>query len=159
MTVELQIVRTRYPPDAYLEQLATILRIEVSDITIDDLRRRLELLPVDDRFFLALDGELLIGYAHLRFTHDLTSEDTVELLNIIVAVESRGQGVGRLLMTAAETWATQAERGTLVLRADVVRTEALAFFSSLGYVQSSTSQEYVRDLDAARRADAPTQPQ
>ena len=117
------------------------------------------MLPADDRFFLALNGEFLIGYARMRVTHDLTSEDTVELLNIMVAVELRRQGVGRLLMTAAETWATQAERGTLVLRADVVRTEALAFFSSLGCVQSSTSQEYVRDLDAARRADAPTQPQ
>ncbi len=159
MTMELQIVRTRYPPDAYLEQLANILRIDVPNITLDDLRSRLEPLPADDRFFLALDGEFLIGYAHLRVTHDLTSEDTVELLNIIVAVELRRQGVGRLLMTAAETWATQAERGTLMLRADVVRTEALAFFSSLDYVQSSTSQEYVRDLDAARRADAPTQPQ
>lgn len=159
MTMDLQIVRTRYPPDAYLEQLATILRIEVPEITPDDLRRRLENLPADDRFFLALDGEILIGYAHLRVIHDLAGENTVELLNIIVAVELRRQGVGRLLMTAAETWATQGERGTLVLRADVVRTEALAFFSSLEYVQSSTSQEYVRDLDAARRADAPTQPQ
>ena len=83
----------------------------------------------------------------------------VELVNIIVTVELRRQGVGRRLMTAADTWATQADRGTLVLRADVLRTEALAFFSSLGYVQSNTSQEYVRDLDVASRAEAPTQPQ
>lgn len=159
MRMELQIVRTRYPPEPYLEQLAALLRFEALDITIDDLKRRLELLPADDRFFLALDGEFLIGYAHLRVTHDLANEDVVELVNIIVTVELRRQGVGRRLMTAAETWATQADRGTLVLRADVVKTEALSFFSSLGYVQSDTSQEYVRDLDAARRAEAPTQPQ
>ena len=102
MTMDLQIVRTRYPPDAYLEQLATILRIEVPEITPDDLRRRLENLPADDRFFHALDGEILIGYAHLRVIHDLAGANTVELLNIIVAVELRRQGVGRLLMTAAE---------------------------------------------------------
>ncbi len=159
MTMELQIVRTRYPPEPCLEQLATLLRIEVPDITLDDLKRRLELLPSDDRFFLALDGEFLIGYAQLGVTHDLENEDVVELVNIIVTVELRRQGVGRRLMTAAETWATQADRGTLVLRADVLRTEALAFFSSLGYVQSNTSQEYVRDLDVASRAEAPTQPQ
>ncbi len=88
MTMELQIVRTRYPPEPYLDQLATLLRIEVPDITLDDLKRRLELLP-----------------------------------------------------------------------ADVLRTKALAFFSSLSYVQSNTSQEYVRDLDVAHRAEAPTQPQ
>jgi ribosomal protein S18 acetylase RimI-like enzyme len=91
--------------------------------------------------------------------HDLVNEDTVELLDIIVSTELRRQGVGRRLMTAAETWASQADRVKLVLRADVVRSAALAFFSSLGYMQSGTSQEYVRDLDAARRAEAPTQPQ
>lgn len=157
--MDLQIIRTRHPPDAYLEQLATILQSEMQDISLDDLRHRLKLLPEDDRFFLALDGEFLIGYAHLRVTHDLASEDTVELLDIIVSMELRRQGVGRRLMTAAETWASQAERAKLVLRADVVRSEALAFFSSLGYMQSGTSQEFVRDLDASRRAEAPTQPQ
>jgi ribosomal protein S18 acetylase RimI-like enzyme len=119
----------------------------------------LDLLPGDDRLFLALDGEFLIGYAHLRVARDLASEDTVELLDIIVSTDLRRQGVGRRLMTAAETWASQADRAKLVLRADVVRSEALAFFSSLGYSQAGTSQEYVRDLDAARRAEAPTQPQ
>ncbi len=157
--MDLQIIRTRHPPAAYLEQLATILQSETPDITLDNLRGRLELLPEDDRFFLALDGEFLIGYAHLRVTHDLASEDTVELLDVIVVMELRRQGVGRRLMTAAETWASQAQRAKLVLRADVVRSEALAFFSSLDYVQASTSQEYVRDLDAARRSEAPTQPQ
>jgi GNAT superfamily N-acetyltransferase len=157
--MDLQIIRTRHPPAAYLEQLATILQSEIPDITLDDLRGRLELLPEDDRLFLALDGEFLIGYAHLRVTHDLANEDAVELLDIIVVVELRRQGVGRRLMTAAETWASQAQRAKLVLRADVVRSEALAFFSSLGYVQASTFQEYVRDLDAARRSEAPTQPQ
>jgi ribosomal protein S18 acetylase RimI-like enzyme len=157
--MDLQIIRTRHPPVSYLEQLAAILQSETPDITLDDLRGRLELLPEDDRLFLALDGEFLIGYAHLRVTHDLSSEDAVELLDIIVVMELRRQGVGRRLMTAAETWASQAQRAKLTLRADVVRSEALAFFSSLGYVQASTSQEYVRDLDAARRSEAPTQPQ
>lgn len=157
--MELQIIRTRHPPDAYLEQLATLLQSETSDVGLDDLRRRLDLLPDDDRFFLALDAELLIGYAHLRVMHDLASEDNIELINIIVIPELRREGVGRRLMTAAETWASQAERARLILRTDVVRSEALAFFSALGYEPSSTSQEYVRDLEVARRAEAPTQPQ
>jgi len=157
--MDLQIIRTRHPPAAYLEQLATLLPSGTGDVTIDDLRRRLELLPGEDRLFLALDGEFLIGYAHLRIAHDLASEDTVELLAISVSPERRRQGVGRHLMTAAETWASQAERARLVVHANVVRSEALAFFSSLGYLESGTSQEYIRDLDAARRSEAPTQPQ
>ena len=157
--MELQIIRTRHPPTAYLEQLATLIRPETAEVSLDDLSRRLESLPGDDRFFLALDAETLIGYAHLRVTHDLASDESVELVDIIVTPDLRRQGVGRRLMTAAETWAFQAERASLLLRADVVRSEALAFFSALGYEPASTSQEYVRDLEAARRAEAPTQPQ
>ncbi|MFQ5942088.1 MAG: GNAT family N-acetyltransferase [Anaerolineales bacterium] len=157
--MELQIIRTRHPPEAYLEQLADLLQSDIPAVTLEDLRRRLELLPSEDRFFLALDGEALIGYAHLRVSHDLTSDDSVELIDIIVAPEMRRQGVGRRLMTAAEIWAFQAERARLMLHAAVVRSEAQAFFSALGYEPSATSQEYIRDLDAARRAEAPTQPQ
>lgn len=157
--MELQIVRTRHPPDAYLQQLVTLLRSEYAEINLDDLRGRLALLPDDDRFFLALDAEMLIGYAHFRVTHGLAHGEGVELLDLIVSAQHRREGVGRRLMTAGEIWAVQAERAKLVFRADVVRTEVLAFFSALGYEPTSTSQEYVRDLGAARRAEAPTRPQ
>ena len=157
--MELQIVRTRHPPDAYLQQLATLLRSEYAEINLDDLRGRLALLPDDDRFFLVLDAEILIGYAHFRVTHGLAYEEGVELLDLIVSAQHRREGVGRRLMTAGEIWGVQAERAKLVFRADVVRTEVLAFFSALGYEPTSTSQEYVRDLGAARRAEAPTRPQ
>lgn len=157
--MELQIIRTRHPPDAYLQQLVTLLQSEYAEITADDLRVRLALLPDDDRFFLALDAEILIGYAHFRVTHELARGDGIELLDLIVSAQHRREGVGRRLMTAGEIWAAQAVRAKLVLRADVMRTEVLAFFSALGYEPASTSQEYVRDLEAPRRADAPTQPQ
>ena len=157
--MELQIIRTRHPPDAYLQQLVTLLQSEYAEITLDDLRVRLALLPDDDRFFLALDAEILIGYAHFRVTHGLARGDGVELLDLIVSAQHRREGVGRRLMTAGEIWAAQAERAKLVIRADVVRTEVLAFFSALGYEPASTSQAYVRDLEAPRRAEAPTQPQ
>ena len=158
-SMELQIVRTRHPPEAYLEQLVVLLESDTPGVELEDLRRRLEVLPSDDRFFLALDGETLIGYAHLRISQDLISEESAELVDIIVAAELRRRGIGRRLMTAAETWALQSDRSTLELSADVVRSEALAFFSALGYEASGTSQEYVRDLESARRAEAPTQPQ
>ena len=157
--MELQIIRTRHPPDDYLQQLVTLLQSEYAEITPDGLRVRLALLPDDDRFFLALDAEILIGYAHFRVTHGLAHGDGAELLDLIVSAQHRREGVGRRLMTAGEIWAAQAERAKLVIRADVVRTEVLAFFSALGYEPASTSQEYVRDLEAPRRAEAPTQPQ
>lgn len=156
--MELQIVRTRHPPEAYLGPLSELLHQAVPALSVPDVRRRLDRLPDSDRLFLALDSESLIGYAQLRVSHDLLEEDTVELLSIIVAPDMRRKGIGTRLITAAETWALQSGRARLRLRAEVTRTDALAFFAALGYEQSATSQEYVRDLGAARRAEAPTQP-
>lgn len=156
--MELQIIRTRHPPEAYLPQLVQLLQDKDSNVSVDDVRRRLERMPDSDRLFLALESEALHGYAHLRIRHDLLQEDTVELLSIVVAPEKRRMGIGTHLMTAAETWALQAGRARLHLRALVVRSEALAFFAALGYSQSATTQEYTRDLNATRRSEAPTQP-
>lgn len=155
---DLQIIRTRHPPEAYLQPLADLLQEAAAGLNVDDVRRRLGRSPESDRLFLALESEALIGYAQLRVRHDLLEEDTVELLSIVVAPSKRRLGVGTLLMTAAETWAQQAGRARLRVRADVVRTEALAFFAALGYAEASTCQEFTRDLRAARRADAPTRP-
>ena len=156
---ELQIVRTLHPPEPYLDQLAALIQTENAAATIPDVRDWLEALPERDRLFLAVEGEALIGYAHVGATQQLWREQTVELRSIIVAPERRREGVGRTLMTAAETWAFQRGEVRVLVRTDVTRSEALAFFSALEYGQSDTTQEFVRDLDATRRAEAPTQPQ
>lgn len=156
--MDLQIIRTRHPPEAYQAQLADLLREATPGITVADIQRRLELLPQSDRLFLALDSDLLIGYAQLRVSHDLLDENQVDLLAIIVDPSKRRLGVGTRLMTAAETWAMQSDRASLRVRAAVIHSDALAFFAALGYAPSSTTQEFIRDLAASRRAEAPTQP-
>lgn len=154
----LQIIRTRHPPDAYYAQLLTLIQEVFPQVGLEDLRRRLEKLPASDRFFLALDGDALIGYAHFRVAQGLLVEDTIELLSIIVSMPLRRHGVGRHLMSAAETWALQAGRARLRLHADVIQTEVLAFFTALGYEQTMTAQQFTRDLQPPRDAEAPTQP-
>ena len=156
--MDLQIIRTRHPPDASLAQLTELLRRSGREVVLEQIRQRLELLPMTDRVFLATDGDTLIGYAHLRVAQDLAEEGTVELVWIVVAPENRRKGVGRRLMTAAETWAFQSGRARLRLRADVISSEALAFFAALGYTETHTCQEYERDLEITRRAEAPTKP-
>lgn len=156
--MDLQIIRTRHPPEVYYPQLARLLQEAVDGLTVVDVKRRLERLPETDRLFLALDSEALIGYAQLRVSHDLIEEDTAELLSIIVAPSKRRLGIGTRLMTAAETWALQGGRARLRIQVEVLRTDALAFFAALGYEQSATTQEFNRDLEAARRSEAPTRP-
>lgn len=62
--MDLQIIRTRHPPDPTLSQLVELLRKSGREVALEDMRRRFELLLPSDRLFLATDGEMLIGYAH-----------------------------------------------------------------------------------------------
>jgi GNAT superfamily N-acetyltransferase len=107
---------------------------------------------------LAVEGEQLIGYAHLRIGIDLAHEETAELMSIIVRPSHRRKGIGRRLVAAAETWAEQSGRARLLMRTEVIRTAAHAFFVALGYRETGTNVEFERDLGASRRAEAPTQP-
>ncbi len=156
--MDLQIIRTRHPPEAYLPQIAHLIEEEGLPATAGDVGRRMERMPHADRLILAVDGEQLIGYAHLRIGIDLVHEETAELMSIIVRASHRRRGIGRRLVAAAETWAVQSGRARLLMRTEVIRTPAHAFFVALGYRETGTNIEFVRDLEAARRAEAPTQP-
>jgi GNAT superfamily N-acetyltransferase len=156
--VTVQIIRTPHPPDALLAQIAELLEGEGYTGEAASIARRLELLPREDRILMALEAELLLGYAHLRITRDLAADETAEIVSIVVRPDHRRRGIGRMLVAAAETWARQAGRARLLLRTDVVRTPAHAFYVALGYQKAATTIDFVRDLGHERRADAPTMP-
>jgi GNAT superfamily N-acetyltransferase len=154
----IQIIRTPHPPEPLLAQIAELLESEGAPGDAGALARRLSLLPREDRILMALEGERLLGFAHLRITRGLAAEEAAEVVAIIVRPDYRRRGVGHMLVTAAETWARQSGRARLLLRTDVVRTAAHAFYVALGYQEAATSIDFVRDLGAERRADLPTVP-
>jgi GNAT superfamily N-acetyltransferase len=156
--VNLQIIRTRHPPDLHLAMMHTMLVEAGARVEMEELRTRLTDLPKEDRLLIGLDGDRVAGFAHLRVSRDLTDGDTAEVVTIVVAKTYRRQGVGRHLIAAAETWALESGRARLLLHTDVVRTEANAFFTALGYEMSATTLEFIRDLERVRQADRPTQP-
>jgi len=156
--MDLQIIRTLHPPEPLVRQIAALNRELEFDASIEDTQRRLQALPREDRLLLAVDGETLLGYAHIRITRDLLSEESAEVVAIAVEPAHRRTGVGRRLVSAAEIWARESGRSRLILRTNVVITEAHAFFVALGYEQAETSLVFVRDLEVERRAEAPTRP-
>ncbi|MBE3098390.1 MAG: GNAT family N-acetyltransferase [Planctomycetes bacterium] len=156
--MSIQIIRTPHPPDTYLAQIAELLLSEGYPGDEASVQRRLGMLPREDRILMAVEGERLIGFAHLRIARDLAADETAEVVSIVVRPAHRRGGIGRLLVTAAETWARQSGRARLLLRTDVVRTPAHAFYVALGYQKTATTVDFVRDLAVERRADAPTIP-
>ena len=156
--MNLQIVRTRHPPEAYYPQFAELISEEGESCSASDVQRRVDTLQKEDRLLIALDGELLVGFAHVRVSRDLIFEETAEVVSIIVRKEYRRRGVGQRLIRAAETWAEQSGRARLLLRTDVVRTDAHAFFVALGYEKHNTSLDFVKDLTKRQISEALTQP-
>lgn len=144
--MNLQIIRTRHPPALYLEQVALLNTEEGFSATSSDIRRRVEALPRADRLLLAVDGETLIGYAHLRFSSDLLSEKTAELVTLLVRQPHRRKNIGRRLITAAETWARESGCTRLLYRSDLNHSEAQEFFTALGYTLGASLKEFVRAL-------------
>ena len=146
MNMELQLLRTRHPPEIFLQQLIELLRSAGVDISLEEINYRIENLPSKDRLILAVEGEHLYGYAHLRIAHDLVDADTAVVVSVIVREDRRRRGIGSRLIAAAETWGRQSGRSRLLLRTNVVRTGAHAFFVALGYEGSSTQLEFIRYL-------------
>jgi GNAT superfamily N-acetyltransferase len=142
----LQILRTRNPPAIFLEQIALLQTEAGHSATTSEVQRRLDALPRNDRLLLAVDGEKLLGFAHLRVTSDLINQDTAEVVMIIVRQSHRRRNIGRRLINAAETWARESGHARLLLRTEVVRTAAHAFFVALGYEETSTTLEFIREL-------------
>jgi GNAT superfamily N-acetyltransferase len=156
--VSIQIVRTPHPPEPFLAQIAQLLQAEGLPADEASIHRRIGVLPREDRILMAVEGDLLLGFAHLRVARDLMADEAAEVVSIVVRKTHRRRGIGRMLVTAAETWARQSGRARLLLRTDVVRTAAHAFYLALGYQETATTVDFVRDLGIESRADAPTVP-
>lgn len=155
--MDLQIVRTLKVPATYVQQIASLNTESGWPTDAQEIDRRVKQLSRDDRLLLALDGEQLIGYAHVHISHDLLHDETAEVVNILVHPQFRRQGVGRRLIAAAETWAQQSGKARLLLRTNVLQRDTHAFFTSLGYDKESTSVDFIRDLGQFHRSEQPTQ--
>lgn len=143
---ELQILRTMHPPEIYIEQIAGLQSEVGRSLSPAFLHEKLDALPRADRLLLAVEGELLLGFAHLSVRRDLSGPDAVEIVDLIVRASRRREGIGRRLLNAAETWARQSNHSSLMIRMSVPDASIHAFLSSLHFDQSETLLEFVRAL-------------
>ncbi len=80
----------------------------------------------------------VVGWAHAAEQLVLESGPRCELLGIVVDASARGAGAGRALVSAVETWAAGRQLPVIVLRCNVLRTEAHAFYGRLGFERAKT---------------------
>jgi GNAT superfamily N-acetyltransferase len=95
---------------------------------------------------VAEDGGWLVGLCHVYARPALDKPPEAVVQALVVDGASRGRGVGRAMMAAAEGWA--AERGfrSVALASNVVRAEAHAFYEGIGYRREATSHLFRKEI-------------
>ena len=102
---------------------------------IADLSAALERTSDPDRLFLiATRDDTRLGFLYaVTLTDFFTQEQHAHISDIVVAGEGEGQGVGRALMNAAETWAHARGYRLVTLSVFPNNTRALALYQRLGF--------------------------
>lgn len=114
------------------------------------MRERLErLLTHEDAIvFVAESGGAAIGWLHAAERDLLESGPRCEILGLVVDSSHRRHGAGRLLVDAAEHWATARGLPHIAVRSNVVRTDSHPFYERLGYERVKTQHAYRKALTA-----------
>lgn len=115
--------------------------------TTEMTQRLRELLPLECMAIrVACAGERVVGWAAVERRTTLEGGPRFELVGLVVDSTRRRRGAGRQLLAAAETWAVRHGARQLMLRSNVVREHAHAFYERAGYARAKSQHVLVRDL-------------
>ncbi|SFR88569.1 Ribosomal protein S18 acetylase RimI [Dyella sp. OK004] len=100
-----------------------------------DLARHLEEQPANSFLFVAEDdGGERVGFVHLQKTQDFfTGHTNCHISDLAVAPAHEGKGVGRALLTHAETWAREHRCMLVTLAVFPGNERARALYEANGY--------------------------
>ena len=107
----------------------------------------------DHRVFVAVGGPFparsdaaLIGWIHVFNDKLLTVGPRAEIGGLVVEEHWRSRGVGAALVRTAEQWSQQKVFPQVVVRTNVVRTRAHAFYEKCGYQLLKQSKVYTKQI-------------
>jgi len=111
-------------------------------------RRVGELLCTEEHLLLvATDASgVVIGWLHALIGRRIEIPPFVQIAALIVEASRRSQGVGAVLVEAAEEWARSKQIVVVKLSSNVARARAHGFYQRLGYRNASSSQWFTKSL-------------
>jgi GNAT superfamily N-acetyltransferase len=118
-------------------------RMEVSEV-----RRRFDAVARfdDHAVIVAAEDGRVIALCHMYGRPALDKPPEAMVQALVVDQAARGLGVGKLMMAAAEAWAVVCGFDSVTLGSHVSRSDANAFYESLGYVTEETSHQMRKPL-------------
>ena len=97
--------------------------------------------------FVAADADGRVrGWIHVYGHRQMESDRAVEIGGLVVDAAARGQGHGRALRAAAESWARERGYERVTLRSNVVREDAHRFYQNLGYTIVKSQHKFQKPI-------------
>jgi len=129
-----------------IAELSAVLGYPVADAVMSDRLARLG-ARADTAVFVAVDGEVVVGWIH-GAEHELLEVGRLcEILGLVVDASARRLGAGRALVAAVEEWAASRGLAQMAVRSNVIRVESHPFYERLGYTRVKTQHSYRKTLD------------
>jgi GNAT superfamily N-acetyltransferase len=120
------------------------------DVATPGQRERLAhiLERTDHRLLIAEDDGRPVGWLHAALAEFLEADPFVLIAGLVVDRKSRNQGIGRMLVQAAEQWAREKRCALVRLSSSAGRVSAHRFYEHLGYRHIKTQHAFAKWLDA-----------
>ncbi len=115
----------------------------------EEMYRRLTALQSErSAVLVALAHSNVVGLVQVSLEPTMLVEARATIDALVVDGQHQGEGVGRALLSAAESWA--ANRGCLgmCVRSNIKRQGAHAFYRKLGYILVKTSLVLTKELQS-----------
>lgn len=145
MSVQVRLMR---PEDAL--QMAELAEQLGYPSTLDEMADRLQAVQGHrDHAVYVAEGEDggVVGWIQVGLCRWVIADRQAEIGGVVVDQAHRSQGIGRLLVQAAQRWAQGQGAATLVVRSNVVRQGAHAFYTRLGFQEVKIQRVFSKRLE------------
>lgn len=138
-------IREALPADA---QRITALAGQLGyEVPLDHVERQLRRMNDERTIFVAVVPRAgVVGWIGVALREAVTDSGRADIEGLVVEDEYRGNGIGRLLVDAAETWAHRRGCTSMRLVSNVVRERAHVFYKRLGYEVLKTQHALKKPL-------------
>lgn len=117
------------------------------EVSVPHVERHLDELQSNRAVFVAVVPRAgVVGWIGVAERTTLLSSGRAEIEGLVVEDEYRGNGIGALLVDAAESWARRRGCANVRLLSNVVRERAHEFYRRLGYDVLKTEHVFQKRL-------------
>lgn len=117
------------------------------EVPLTHVERQLRRVGEERAIFVAVVPRVgVVGWIGVALHEGITDSGRADIEGLVVEDEYRGNGIGRLLVEAAERWARNRNCTSMRLVSNVVRERAHEFYKRLGYDVLKTQHAFKKSL-------------